>query len=193
MEKIDVIKWLLNSGSGDGSGSGYGSCYGDGSGSGSGSGDCLKMFNNEQIYMIDGIETIIKQIKANVAKGYILNSDFTLSECFIVKRDGYFAHGSTLKKAMQDLQSKIFENMDKDEKIEKFIEEFEHKKKYKNSVFYEWHNMLTGSCEMGRNTFVKNHGINLDDEMTVDEFIELTINDFGSEIIEQLKERWGNG
>ena len=177
MEKIDVIKWLLNSGSGDGSGSG----------------DCLKMFNNEQIYMIDGIETIIKQIKANVAKGYILNSDFTLSECFIVKRDGYFAHGSTLKKAMQDLQSKIFENMDKDEKIEKFIEEFEHKKKYKNSVFYEWHNMLTGSCEMGRNTFVKNHGINLDDEMTVDEFIELTINDFGSEIIEQLKERWGNG
>ena len=83
--------------------------------------------------------------------------------------------------------------MDTDEKIEKFIEEFEYKKKYKNSVFYEWHNMLTGSCEMGRNAFVKNHGINLDDEMTVDEFIELTINDFGSEIIEQLKERWENG
>lgn len=30
----------------------------------------------------------------------------------------------------------------------------------------------------------------MNDEFTVDEFIELTINDFGGEIIEQLKGRW---
>ena len=98
-----------------------------------------------------------------------------------------------MKDAIRDLQSKIFKNMDADEIIEKFHEEFEHGKQYKNSVFYQWHNYLTGSCEIGRNEFVKNHEINLDDEMTVDEFIELTINDFGSEIIKQLKEMWENG
>ena len=43
---------------------------------------------------------------------------------------------------------------------------------------------------MGREAFVKNHDLNLDDEFTVDEFIELTINDYGGEIIGQLKERW---
>jgi len=50
-------------------------------------------------------------------------------------------------------------------------------KKYKGSVFFDWHHYLTGSCLMGRESFVKNHGINLDDEFTVDEFIKLCRDD----------------
>ena len=58
--------------------------------------------------------------------------------------------------------------------------------------FFEWHNKLTGSCEMGRKSFAKNHDIDLNkDEFTVEEFIELTKNDFGRKVIEQLAERLG--
>ena len=45
---------------------------------------------------------------------------------------------------------------------------------------------------MGRESFVKNHDLNMEDEFTVDEFIELTENDYGSEIIKKLKEVWNN-
>lgn len=41
---------------------------------------------------------------------------------------------------------------------------------------------------MGRDNFVNNHGLNLEDEFTVKEFIRLTENDYGGEIIKQLKE-----
>ena len=43
---------------------------------------------------------------------------------------------------------------------------------------------------MGRESFMKNHEIKMDDEFTVDEFIDLTINDYGSSVIEHLKIKW---
>jgi hypothetical protein len=43
---------------------------------------------------------------------------------------------------------------------------------------------------MGRESFVKNKGLSLEEKYTVDEFSELTENDYGSDIIKQLKERW---
>ena len=52
------------------------------------------------------------------------------------------------------------------------------------------HHYLTGSCEMGREAFVKRHGIDLDKTYTVEEFIELTEDDYGGEIIKNLKERY---
>jgi hypothetical protein len=42
---------------------------------------------------------------------------------------------------------------------------------------------------MGRKSFAKNHGINIDkDKFTVQEFIEITKNDFGGKIIQKLEE-----
>ena len=70
------------------------------------------------------------------------------------------------------------------------MNKFEKGKNYKGTEFFEWHHYLTGSCLMGRESFVRNHGFNLDDEFTVDEFIEACENDYGSNIIKQLKERW---
>ena len=40
-----------------------------------------------------------------------------------------------------------------------------------------------------RNEFIKRHNIKLDEMMTVKRFIELTENDYGGEVIRQLKER----
>ena len=212
MEDVKIKEWLedntKNSGYGSGDGSGYGSGYGygdgdgsgygsgDGSGYGSGSGDGygenIKIFNNDTVWDIDSVQTIIKQIKGQIAKGFILNRDFTLEPCYVVKGNGYFAHGKDIREAQSSLREKIFENMDSDEAIEQFISKFEKDKSYKGTEFFEWHHYLTGSCLMGRESFVKNHELDLEKEYTVDKFIELTENDYGSEIIKQLKERWNN-
>ena len=41
---------------------------------------------------------------------------------------------------------------------------------------------------MGRDNFIKNNNIDLENEFTVKEFIKICENDFGSKIIKQLKE-----
>ena len=176
-------------GSGDGSGSGSGSGYGYGYGSGDGSGDGIKSINGDIIYIIDNTPTVIKHIKGNVAKGFILNSNLSLSPCYIVKGHNKFAHGKTLEKALKDLQNKFFEDMDTDEAIQLFLKEFSDlNKKYPAKDFYVWHNRLTGSCEMGRNSFVKNGGYDLEhDTFTVQEFIDITRNAYGGDIIKQLE------
>lgn len=188
----DVKKWLEDNPKGYGSGSGYGSGYGDGSGIGygSGSGIGIGIFNNKKIYQIDDVQTIITHIKKTCAKGFILNSDLSLEPCYIVKGNGYFAHGKTIKEARESLVAKYFEDMDKEEVIGKFLAEFKKGASYPGTVFFEWHHYLTGSCLMGRESFVKNKGLDLDAKYTVDEFIALCKNDYGSSVIKQLKERW---
>ena len=171
-------------GCGDG-GTGYG--YG---GSGVGSGYGIKSFCGETVYIIDGIQSIVKRIKGNLAKGYILNSDFTKTTCYVVKSDGCFAHGETLKKAREALQSKIFERMDIDETISEFRKKFKPGVKYPGEDYFVWHHYLTGSCEMGRRSFVNDRGIDLADTFTPEEFIEICKDAYGGEIIRQLKERY---
>ena len=61
--------------------------------------------------------------------------------------------------------------------------------KYPVSNFYEWHNKLTGSCEFGRQNFMKNKGLNMDDYITVDDFINLTIGEYGGKIIQNLAKK----
>ncbi len=150
----------------------------------------MKMFNDMTIYKIDSVETIITNIKGNLAKGFILQRDLTLTPCFVVKGSGYFAHGETVKAAREALQEKIFENMDTEEAIGKFLDTFKPNTKYTAKEFYEWHHYLTGSCEMGRKSFMQDHDIDFDTALTVDEFIDLCRDDYGGEIIKQLEERW---
>lgn len=182
----------LGSGSGFGSGSGSRSGYGDGLGDGSeygdGHGSGIKKYNNNNVYIIDGIQTIISKLKNNIAKGFILNSDLTLTKCFVVKQNNHFAHGKTLKKAIEALHNKLFQNMTEDERITAFLKEFDVDKKYIARKFFEWHGRLTGSCEIGRKQFVKNKEIDLDNNMfTVAEFVEICKDSYGGDIIKKLK------
>lgn len=201
------------SGSGDGLGSGgssgdgfggssgggfsYGAGYGYGIGAaavaegyGNGFGDGIKSYAGKNVYLLDGVQTIIAAVHRNTAVGYILGDDLALRRCYIAKGNGYFAHGYTLKGAVDALQEKIFEALDTDEKIGRFITEVDADKKYPAKFFYDWHHRLTGSCEMGRKDFAERHGIDLDtDSFTVREFINLTENAYGGEIIRKVKER----
>lgn len=180
--------WGFGNGSGDADDCGYGSGYGSGYGCGRGNG--IGKINNKVIYQIDTIPTIIEHILGNVAKGHMLNSDLTLTPCYIAKGNGHFAHGETLINAVESLRAKIFENMSPDEAISAFLEKFDPNKTYTGHDFYKWHHYLTGSCEMGRDAFVKARGIDLDDTFTVNEFIAFCIDEYGGEIIQELKAKW---
>ena len=176
-------------GSGDGSGygSGYGYGYGDGSGSGDGSGDGIKRFNWETVYQIDGINTLIRSVRGNTAHGAIVNNALTLKPCYIVKQDNVFAHGETLREAMEALREKLFEDMPEDERIDAFLRETDREKTYPTQYFYDWHHRLTGSCDMGRKQFAQDHGVDLEHGMmTLAEFLKLTKDAYGGDVIRKV-------
>ena len=185
----DKIKAFLsvNSGSGYGDGSGYGSGYGDGDGSGSGDGSGIKRFCGESVYRVDGVNTLIHSVHGNVAHGAMLNRDLTLTPCYIVKQDNTFAHGETLREAMEELRDKLFEDMPEDERIDTFLQETDREKAYPTQYFYDWHHRLTGSCDMGRKRFARDHGVDLEHGMmTLTEFLELTKDAYGGDVIRKV-------
>ena len=180
-------------GSGDGSGYGYG--YGDGYGDGSGDGSGeISLFNGDKVYDIDNMPTIIKSVRGNVAKGFILMQDFTLSPCYIVKDRNKFAHGSTLHEAYSSLREKLFDDTSEEERLSAFTDKFPKydNKLYPASELFEWHHHLTGSCLQGRKVFCKNKGIDINKDMfTVRQFVRLTSSDYGGDAISKLPERYG--
>ncbi len=176
-------------GSGDVSGSGYG--YGYGSGDGSGDGDGLKSLCGEPVYMIDGVPTIITEIRGSVAMGSIVMADLSKRKTFVVKGGGKFAHGADLHAAQAALEEKLFDDMPVEEKLEAFREQFAPGEAYTVADFYDWHHRLTGSCTQGRDAFAQDHELSMSDAMTPEEFIDLTKDAFGGRIIRQLAEYYG--
>ena len=183
----EKIKRFLDPGYGYGSGYGDGYGYGYGDGSGYGIGE----INGMHVYRIDDVQTIIAAVKGNVAKGFILQSDLTMTPCYIVKGNGMFAHGDDLHEAMSALQEKMFEDMPEEERIAEFIKAHPDKDKaYPNQDLFDWHHRLTGSCMAGRNAFIKDRGLSLDGETTVADFIKLTRNAYGGSTIRALEEAY---
>ena len=176
-------------GDGDGSGSSPGEGLGDGSGYGDGSGAGIKFFCGSPVFIIDRIPTIITAVLGCYAKGYILEPCLTLTPCYIAKKESHFAHGKTLNEAVAAVIGKAFEDMPEEERIAEFWKCHENGVKYPARDLYDWHHRLTGSCEMGRNTFAAEHGIDLNSDMfTVEEFVELCGESYGGEIIRKLAE-----
>ena len=176
-------------GSGDGYGSGYG--YGYGSGDGSGDGYGIKSLCGEDVHMIDGVPTIITRVRGNVAKGKIVRGDMGTEAAYIVKGGNCFAHGRTLHEAWAALEDKLFEDMPVAERIDAFAAEFKPGAPRTVADFYAWHHKLTGSCTQGRDAFARDHGLKMDDAMTPEEFIRLTCNAYGGDVIRQLAGRFG--
>lgn len=169
---------------------GYGS--GDGAGIGCGVGKGVKELNGDNVYLIDGIQTIIKSVHGNIAQGFIINSDLTLQPCYIVKENNKFAHGDTLHDAFTSLQEKLYDDSTEEERIEAFVKKFpDYDTPYPNRDLFAYHHVLTGSCRMGREIFCKDKGINLDDSTTVRDFVSLTKDSYGSETIRMLPQAYG--
>lgn len=184
----DRIKTFLSLSYGDGSGYGYGDGDGDGYGYGSG----VKEINGDTVYIVDDVPTIIKSVRANIAQGFILQRDLTLKPCYIVKEQNKFAHGSTLHDAFTALQEKLYDDSTEEERIEAFRNKFpEYDTPYSNRDLFAYHHVLTGSCRMGRESFCKDKGIDLNGSTTVREFIGLTKGSYGSYIIRKLPSAYG--
>ena len=178
-------------GDGDGDGSGYGSGYGSGSGYGDGDGSGIKSYNGETIYMIDGVRTLIKEVKGNFAQGWIVGGDLTLSKCWVARVGDLFAHGKDIHTAHIEALNKHMSDMPEEERLDAFIKAHSDLDcKYDGTDLFRWHNILTGSCEMGRKAFCKDRGINPEtDTFTVEEFIRLTCTSYGSDVIKHLADR----
>ena len=193
----------LASASGDGFGSGWDFASGDGSGDGSASSSSfgagpdsacdIKSYINKPVYCIDDIQTIIKTIHGNIAKGLVLNNDLTTTPCFVAKVGNCFAHGNTIKEALTDAQRKHFITMDEEERLFEFVKSHKWGVEYPDKDFYEWHSNLTDSCKMGRDMFAKEHGLEkLDGKHTVEWFVELTKDAYGGEIIKRIPDLYKN-
>ena len=180
-------------GYGSGNGSGYGYGYGSGDGDGYGNGDGVSEIEGHKVYKVDEVNTIITAIHGNVAQGCMIAYNTKLIPCFIVKGNNSFAHGETLHDAYAALQEKLYDNSTKEERIAAFKEKFpEFDTPYDNADLFVYHHVLTGSCRMGRENFVANHGIGMDGKTTVRAFIALTEDSYGGDVIKKLKQAYDN-
>ena len=189
-----------NDGYGFGSGNSSGPGFGEGSGFGYGDISAyssvrggIKVLNGNIVDYIDNIPTIITQVHGNIACGYIVQNFPTLESCFIAMVDNFFAHGKTLKEAVANAKAKRMRKIPIEEEIEKFIKvlgplDSEHTGK----EFYDWHHVLTGSCEMGRDEFCKIHNIDLTKKYTVKYFLDITKNTYGGDVIKLIRESYKN-
>lgn len=175
---------------GCGCGCGFGSSYGYGYGSGDDLG--VKEINGNIVCIIDDIPTIITSVRNNIAKGFIVKNDLQFDPCYIVKENNQFAHGFTLKDAFMSLQEKLYDDSTEEERIEAFMKQFpEYDVKYDNMDLFVYHHVLTGSCRMGREAFMSNKGLSLDGKTSVREFVKLTQDAYGGDIIKKLPEAYG--
>lgn len=173
----------LGYGEGSADGYGYNTCSGDGRGFNFG----VTEINGLKVYIIDDSPTIITSVRANVAQGFLLKSDLQTIPCYIVKEKNVFAHGSTLRSAFNCLHEKLYEDSTEEERIEAFKKKFpEYDVKYNNKDLFIYHHVLTGSCKMGREAFMSNNGLSLDGKTSIREFVELTKDSYGGEIIKKL-------
>ena len=142
--------------------------------------------------MIDNTQTLITAVRGNVAEGFILQSDLQLKPCYIVKENDKFAHGGTLRDAFASLQEKLYDDSTEEERIEAFVQKFpSYDTEYNNEDLFAYHHVLTGSCRMGRELFAKDKGLSLDGKMSIREFVELTKDAYGGDIIKQLQQAYG--
>ena len=179
-------------GYGSGSGYGYGSGSGDGYGSGSGDGySDIKALNGNIVDYIDDVKTIITHVRGYIARGYIVKEDLTFEPCFIAKVGNSFAHGKTIKEAVTDAKAKEVKKLPIEERIANFKETFGPlNSEHIGEEFYVWHNILTGSCRMGRDEFCKAHGIDLSKKYTVKYFLDITKDSYGSDVIKLVRESY---
>ena len=174
-------------GSGSGFGSDNGSGYDYGNGYGNGNGYGIASFDGRDVHLIDDVQTIITAVFGNVAKGYILENDLTLTPCFVAKSGNTFAHGNTLKEAIDALHEKLFDDMPEEDRIAEFFKTHSPGVKYPAKDLFVWHNRLTGSCEAGRMSFARSHDIDLEnDAFTIEEFVSLCKDSYGGETIKKL-------
>ncbi len=101
-----------------------------------------------------------------------------LPKCFIVEKNGYFAHGETLREAIEDVTFKYFQdNSNLDELVSSI--------KAKGTITVVDYRLLTGACQMGCNNFMEENNITAD-ELPIEKVLELTKGYYGHDRFVEL-------
>ena len=187
---VDGDGYGYGDGSGSGSGSGYGDGDGYGYGDGSGDGSGVKEFNGRKVYDIDRVPTLIFAVKGDTAKGATIQKDMSLKDCWIAKRGNFFSHGDTLHEAVEAVEAKWRENRPLDERIAEFVKTHPALDEPYGDLF-DWHHILTGSCEFGRRQWCEEHGYKPTDSITLRTFFTETAGNYGGDVIRQVAKEYG--
>ena len=114
----------------------------------------------------------------------------TLRDCWIAKRGGFFAHGDTLHAAVEAVEAKWMENRPLDERIAEFAKTHPALDEEYGDLF-EWHHVLTGSCEFGRRQWCEEHGYKPTDSITLRTFLTETVGNYGGDVIRRVAKGYG--
>lgn len=92
---------------------------------------------------------------------------------YVAEKDGYAAHGETIRDAIEDLKFKILQDTNVEEHIQRIKQQG-----YMNAEDYR---LLTGACREGTKRFLQKHGLTWEDTMPVAQVLEITKGQYGSE------------
>ena len=116
-----------------------------------------------------------------ILTGYVLvkftNKVVEKRVCFVAEKDGYFAHGETVKKAICDLQFKIVAEKLKKDPI-----------KADTMITPMYYRIVTGACEFGTKQWIEQNKLTDLEEMRADELFKILskTNPYGFERFKQL-------
>ena len=114
----------------------------------------------------------------------------TLRDCWIAKRGNLFAHGDTLHEAVEAVEAKWMENSPLDERIAEFAKTHPSLDEPYGDLF-DWHHILTGSCEFGRRQWCEEHGYKPTDSITLRMFLTETVGNYGGDVIRLVAKEYG--
>ena len=114
----------------------------------------------------------------------------TLRDCWIARRGNFFAHGDTLHEAVEAVEAKWRENRPLDDRIAEFLKTHPSLDEPYGDLF-EWHHILTGSCEFGRRQWCDGHGYKPTDSIALRTFLTETVGDYGGDVIRQVAKEYG--
>jgi hypothetical protein len=138
------------------------------------------------------VQTAITAVHGNYAQGFTIKNNSIKVPCYIARVDNIFAHGETLRQALEDATAKALQAKPLEERIADTVKTHPDPNEIiPNAELFRLHNILTGSCEFGRKQFCEQHGISLDDAMTMCRFMELTADAYGGDAIRQLADAYG--
>ena len=98
-------------------------------------------------------------------------------DCYVAEKDGFTAHGETVKKAIADLQFKIVAEKLKNEPI-----------KADTMITVNHYRLVTGACELGVKAWMQQNGLTGTEEMRADALLPILkkTNAYGLERFTQL-------
>jgi hypothetical protein len=105
---------------------------------------------------VDGYLFVIESTKVKgdttIYKGYniknVKDNVITKDECYVAEQGVYYAHGKTIKKAVEDVNFKTISEKLKKEPINK-----------DTVINMNYYRLITGACEMGVQSFIKGNGL----------------------------------